>query len=1193
MAIVRVRGGNSGIAEYLREGQKQGRAFNRDELDMRVCLDGNLSLTENVIDSIPDKNQDRYLHITISFRENEVPIETLEAVTQEYKTMFLSAYNDDEVNFYAEAHLPKIKTITDRNTGEEKERKPHIHIVIPKTNLLTGRSLDPVGLYKHHEKYHEAIQEKLNTKFSLENPKDFVRLTDDHQAQILSRVKADTFKGFRADVKKEAFNILEQGNYRDYSAYKSALSQSFYEVRVRNEGKPNEYLAVKTSQDSNYINLKSPLFEKKYIEERKIERVKPTEKQVDRLLNDWSNRVSKEIKYINKASKKMQVMYRAADVEGKKEIILNRERGFYETARQYTDSGQTNKKHRYKNSSRGNLANLAVGLPEMRSGELVPNLDGYKYSGRERDFNASIARESTMLVREVQQNSLADGQQGQHQHNGLRWSARDTHGLDSVTGSISFSHSQRKAITADNELDEFRNIRKSLSADHLLNNLSNSHGITPSDYKLSTAKDGSARIGVGKINYNVSDFLTKEMKFSWDEAKAYLRKSYDEQINNEMSLAKVKLPKEIWQSFNAEYRPQYFQKIKDVRAELNYNCKRMRYDLKKTYWNEKKEIFSRKMSYAERKAALSVAVFNKLKNEKEIRQYQYRERRNLAKLENVETEFLILKYVQNSEGGSMAKLTDYVSGIAEKNTFSPFEPEYGVNLKRHMEQIKENDEFNIKNKKRLELNDLAPSKQDNGDVKYQSGLLKTTAFIDKGDKIEFPTFTLDKDKIALGLELASEKYNGKIQLTGTPGFKDKAIEIAAERGLEVEFRPKKFQERFEELKQQFAEQRQDAPRSQQGAQQQPDNKQPELVITGVNARELPLSELSRNDLRELGKNLSENNISFKEIAELSKAKPDISVEQAVKEILAKPENERAATAQELHVTTVYNEESNRTRIVVNDLPLDTYIQTASEIYKTDADIIQMPLLASDELSQFTPSQIEQGYAEGQISVPSITINENGRSIQNDVRVEFESIDGDSTAYRVIVNGKPMREAHLPDQAGHTSERNEQDEKIISHIKSVLEEKGLGSAYFSSENQSPLSQADRDVKNAELELAKEHLRQQNYVKTGNSETAKEHQYFVIEQLTEKLDAAKENRANVADKIASGEIKVEKADRELVITAPSMPKAFQLSSDGKAYDDAFQPRQYTATSNRAQEQQKQERQQDKPEQKGEKPKISFDR
>lgn len=37
MAIVRVRGGNAGIAEYLREGQKQGRAFNRDELDLILC----------------------------------------------------------------------------------------------------------------------------------------------------------------------------------------------------------------------------------------------------------------------------------------------------------------------------------------------------------------------------------------------------------------------------------------------------------------------------------------------------------------------------------------------------------------------------------------------------------------------------------------------------------------------------------------------------------------------------------------------------------------------------------------------------------------------------------------------------------------------------------------------------------------------------------------------------------------------------------------------------------------------------------------------------------------------------------------------------------------------------------------------------------------------------------------------------
>ncbi|STL59645.1 relaxase [Escherichia coli] len=136
-----------------------------------------------------------------------------------------------------------------------------------------------------------------------------------------------------------------------------------------------------------------------------------------------------------------------------------------------------------------------------------------------------------------------------------------------------------------------------------------------------------------------------------------------------------------------------------------------------------------------------------------------------------------------------------IGGAAEKNAFSPFEPEYGINLKRHYNEINQNEEFNERQKKRLALNDLTPSKQDNGDVKYKTSLLGT-AFIDKGDKIEFPTLISDKDKIALGLELAAEKYKGKIQLTGMPGFKEKAIEIAAERGLEVEFRPKKYQERL-------------------------------------------------------------------------------------------------------------------------------------------------------------------------------------------------------------------------------------------------------------------------------------------------------------------------------------------------------------------------------------------------------------
>lgn len=1290
MAIVRVRGGNSGIAEYLREGQKQGRAFNRDELDLRVCLDGNLALTENVINNIADKGQDRYLHITISFRENDLPIETIENVVSEYKSLLLSAYKEEEFNFYAEAHLPKIKSITDRNTGEEKERKPHVHIVIPKQNLLTGGALDPVGLYSHHVKYHEAIQEKLNAKFNLENPKDFVRVTDDNQAHILSRVKADTFKGYRADVKKEIFNHIHEKGFKNYESFLSHLSEQYAEVRIRNKGKANEYLAVKPTPDSNFINLKSPIFQRQYIEERRLEKTKLTSSQVDKFIGEWQNRVSKEIKYINKASKKFQKEYRAASYDEKKEILLSRERGFYENTGQRIDHGKGDKKPRNQNRYARNTSEFTAGLPEMRPGELVPNLDGYEYSDGERRFNASQPKQSILLLREVSQGSLGNGGEEQSQHHGLRWSARAATGVDSVTASISASHNNNKTATNDNELAEFKNIRMHLSGEHLLNRLSNTHGIDVNNYSVKQAKDGSTRIGSGKLNLNVSDFLTKEMKFTWNEAKSYMRVAYDEQLSNEMAKAKVKLPKEVWQDFNSNYRAEYFGKVKDLRKQINYNCKVMRYESKQAYWKQRAEIFSRKMSYADRKAALSIAVFNKLRHDKEVRQYQYTQRNLLSKFEKVETEFLITNYIQNKEGGYMARLSDVIEGVAEKNAFSSFEPEDAFTLKRHVNDVQQNEEFNERRKRQLAFADLTPHTQANGDVKYKSSLL-STAFIDKGNKIEFPTLINDKDKIALGLELAAEKYKGKIQLTGLPGFKEKAIEVAAERGLEVEFRPKKYQERFEALKQQLALERGEAGQAPQQQANNPDNKQqqperePELSMTGFKPRDLPLSELSRDSVKEVAKTLSESNISFKEIAEAAKNAPDKSVNELIEEIAAKPASERAATGLELHVTTAFDPESNRTKILVNDLPMDLYIQTASELSNTDPEIVRMPLLANEELSQFTPQQIEQGFVEGEVSIPAITMNENGRSIHRDIRVEFEAMDNDSTSYRVIVNGQPMKEAHRPDQDGHASyfdqkfsdltkqeqdllidrldankinerhfkmalendkdtstlsaviakanliawersenymvhpkhenqqvvaerfskferefmekdlgrtpEQYQQEAKIIANIKQVLEEKGLSAAvYFSNAHQSPTAQLDRDIRRAELELSKEQMYQDHYIKTGRTETAKEHQKEIIDYLKDKIATAKDAREEL---IKSG-VKEAQQDsnqrpgKEMVVSSPSMPKGFQLGGDGKAYTDTFLPKSFQAPAAAP------AKEKEKPSQEPvQKPKISIER
>ncbi|HAS8353892.1 TPA: molybdopterin-guanine dinucleotide biosynthesis protein MobB, partial [Vibrio vulnificus] len=95
---------------------------------------------------------------------------------QEFRGFLMYAYNEDEYNFYAEAHLPKIKEVTDKKTGESIVRKPHIHIVVPKVNLLSNKMFDPVGSnFGQSVKYIEAFQEYINQKYHLASPREHIR----------------------------------------------------------------------------------------------------------------------------------------------------------------------------------------------------------------------------------------------------------------------------------------------------------------------------------------------------------------------------------------------------------------------------------------------------------------------------------------------------------------------------------------------------------------------------------------------------------------------------------------------------------------------------------------------------------------------------------------------------------------------------------------------------------------------------------------------------------------------------------------------------------------------------------------------------------------------------------------------------------------------------------------------------------
>lgn len=169
MAVLRFGGGKAGIKEYLEQGKKQGREHRRDELDQRLVLDGDLEMTDKIINSIETEGE-RYDHLTLSFKESEMTPELLSQITQDLKSFALGAYAPNELNFYAEAHLPKIRTERKWNSKkkqyEVEQRMIHIHAVIPKVNLLTGSRAAPFEMlaakYASKDKtvdFAQAIQE--------------------------------------------------------------------------------------------------------------------------------------------------------------------------------------------------------------------------------------------------------------------------------------------------------------------------------------------------------------------------------------------------------------------------------------------------------------------------------------------------------------------------------------------------------------------------------------------------------------------------------------------------------------------------------------------------------------------------------------------------------------------------------------------------------------------------------------------------------------------------------------------------------------------------------------------------------------------------------------------------------------------------------------------------------------------------
>ncbi|MEX6113856.1 LPD7 domain-containing protein [Providencia stuartii] len=774
--LSRIGGGNSGIVYYLETGQKQGRELGRDDLDYRLCLDGNIEQLDHVINSIPDKGQERYLHISLSFHENQVNEETLKAVCEEYKTLLMNAYDKDEYCFYAEAHIPKVKNVVDEKTGLLIERKPHIHIVIPEKNLLTGNKLNPTGMVDHYVKNLDAIQEHINNKFNLASPKDGVRVSDQNHANVLSRMKGDLFSEAKSEFKQALISDIESKNIKSEKDFLTHLSQ-FGEVKTYNQGKSNQYYGVKLPNETKFTRLKSPLFSKQFIETRTIPLIKPTPKQIEKALHEWCSKTSHEIKHIHPAGEKLRKTYAKLNDNDKAEMLLtlrnqyneryNIEREPRENIHGQLQRGRNSQRSFTSHTQRTQSRSAPQRLSSLQERNMVYELRGY---------GQRTTQQSNPILPSNERGAIKNEQSGQYHRGGMR-RAPDSRGGGRITNPIQQTLAKLESKPSDNDLMLMREIRKTIEPERFLSYCVSKYNIDPELHKITFAKDNSPRFKVGKLNLNASDFLTKHLGLSWEDAKIDLLSVNEAQQKNEPFLSVLsRVP------LNAIQSKERTLSRENAKKQLNAFYRDERKMLETNYKLELKQLYGIK-DHRKREVERGFIMFNHLKQIDALNKITQTKRSTVNAIHNHWKpndlhQQVLLKNVLTEKGNYMTNKI--------MNSDTDFSFEKSVARKRQFNDF----EDQVKNGQKL--TDLVAHKKDK-EVEYLNQKTKEVVFKDTGTHLEAKS-VISKNEAAMMLEYAEKKYGGSLRLSGSEAFKETIALAAAEKGMKIILEPEKYHE---------------------------------------------------------------------------------------------------------------------------------------------------------------------------------------------------------------------------------------------------------------------------------------------------------------------------------------------------------------------------------------------------------------
>ncbi|WP_152597738.1 LPD7 domain-containing protein [Pseudomonas lutea] len=808
--IIRYGGGNKGIKEYLEEGRKVDRHLSRDELDRRVPVEGDLMVTQAVIDSIPDQNQDRYLHISMSFNEPDVQEDDIKKVFGEYRQLLMAAYGDDEYNIYAEIHWPKVKQSYNHKTQAMEPRYPHVHIVIPKKNVLTGKFLNPVGMHEVSVKYLDAIQEKLNRDNGLSSPRLSPRIGADHYAAALDRYKATEFVTKNGKVKRAIHSAIISRDIRSFEVFKDLVSE-YGEVKVRNAGKENEYLAVRVGDDKKFTNLKANIFNQAYLENRALVLDPVSDAQVKTRLETWQTIQSREVKYISNASAKVKSHYRDLSLPDRRTYLDERERSYGE---KYRPQRQP-ESHEYSNEIPG-LGTGDYGSGHFEFGREGPAQAGHLHELSEGNVDHFAAKGSGSVglfllgdeaddVHDVEadqdirlRGALYAGGGGSRESR----AGRVVPDLISDPQSCvltSLLHAEADRQLQANDLDRFKEIRTHLDAQHLLAYAQLKFGVDPALHPVSKAKDGSVRIRAGKYNYNVSDFLTRHVGLEWGEASNLLLELYEKQQSGitEKPLSKVILLEE-WRRFRQEIYPQNIRTYDDLKNEIKVSFSLGLKAINSEYFSRRKNITQdQTLSRADKHYFRSVVILEKLQKVEALQQRidEQNSLKNRVKYPYstlfydfaTKSEALGMKILDQLKRKHVAPMEEGVNTIGGQRPFTPHQlPDGAEAMKRARLVAKLHAQEREARELRIKLSDLRARPQADGTVAFNHREHGKQIFVNHPDRVELNR-TTEPDEVGVGLMYATERFGNPLEISGSKEFKQQLIEVAAERDMDITF----------------------------------------------------------------------------------------------------------------------------------------------------------------------------------------------------------------------------------------------------------------------------------------------------------------------------------------------------------------------------------------------------------------------